>query len=615
MFLSKLGPLVITTFLLTVPVIGQTTAATSTEVKSDEQKKAEAQKALTAQALELLEVVIKDTDRLTLPQNRAFLSVTTAELLWQYDEAGARALLKNAAEDLRAALTAPVVEGPRSYSERADRAQLRERILLAMARRDGRLARDLLVETRPMLFEKNEGRMEGEADLEARIAAVIAANDPSQALEMAEKTLAKGFSSSLPNLLVQIQQKDREMAAKLADEILAKLKTVNLATNQEAASLAIRLLQKATEPLPQQAKSAKQSATPLLSEQSLRDLAELISAAALENTSEMVVRSGFDYGSVMTQLDKYAPSRAAQLRRRSAQTGTIAIDEDQQQWQRYQQLSENGTVETLLAAGDKADPGMRESYYRQAALKMVGEDKVDSARQLITDKITDSSQSENILMEIDRLVLANAAAQGKLDETRKYLSLATTVEERITTLSQLAMVIAQKGNKKLALQLLEEARNLFTGRPKYSRQFLAQLAIARAYASVDPAQSLVILETSIDQLNELISAGILLGEFFAEDDVIRNDELLIVFVGQLSESFQSQYSKDLGALATADFARTRDVAEKFQRFEVRLMARLLIAQSVLVQTDDKATTTGEHIETKREGVTDTEPKQVQSPNQ
>jgi len=189
---------------------------------------------------------------------------------------------------------------------------------------------------------------------------------------------------------------------------------------------------------------------------------------------------------------------------------------------------------------------------------------------------------------VDKQTLAASASQGKLDETRRYLSRAASNEERIAALTQLATAVAQKGDRKVALQLLEEARNLIPGRARYSRQMLAQLLIARAYATVEPAQSFAMLESSIDQLNELIAAGILLGEFFGEEEVIQNDELVIQPVVQMVEAFQQQYGRDLSLLARANFTRTQDAAEKFQRYEVRLLARLLVVQSVLAtQPEEK----------------------------
>jgi hypothetical protein len=45
--------------------------------------------------------------------------------------------------------------------------------------------------------------------------------------------------------------------------------------------------------------------------------------------------------------------------------------------------------------------------------------------------------------------------------------------------------------------------------------------------------------------------------------------------------FSGQYTPDLHALASFDFERTRALADRFQREEVRMMARLLVVYSVL----------------------------------
>jgi hypothetical protein len=611
MFVKRFISLFIIALLLAAQAAAQTQPTSQPEAKTDKeqqdeaQKKLtaqalevldafidqqeEAQKKLTAQALELLDVVIKDSERLSLPQNRVYVSISAAELLWQFDEQEARTLFKNAAADLRTIVNDPESEErPRSYRQQLERGQLREKLLFAIARHDGRLARSVLLETRPAPSQKKEGNAptDSEEEFEARLAAVIAQNDPTQALEMAQKSLAKGFSYNLPGLVSEIQKHDAEAAAQLAGDILTKLKTANLTSNQEAASVAVRLLQMATEP--QQAKkNAGTEVKPLLSEQSLRELAEMIASAALNASPE---GPGVEYGQVISQLEKYAPSRMQQLRRRAQTDGGNGdeIGEDGQSWQQYQKLMDSGDVEGLLAAAEKAGPGLRESYYRQAALKLAGDGKSDRARQIITEHITDADQRKQILAELDRATLTASASQGNMDETRKYLACARTNEERIAALAQLATAVAQKGDKKIALQLLEEARTLSPGRARYSRQLFAQLMIARAYAGVDPEQSFAILEPTIDQLNELIAAGILLGEFFGEEDVVRDDELVIQPMFQIVEGFQQQFGKDLNLLARSNFTRTRDAAEKFQRYEVRLLARLLVAQSVLAQKPEDA---------------------------
>ena len=391
----------------------------------------------------------------------------------------------------------------------------------------------------------------------------------------------------------------------MVGDILTKLKTVDLKTNQEAANVAVRLLEMATEQAQPKAKSATKEVKPLLSEQSLRELAELIVAAALEASPE---KGGhpLDIESVMTQLEKYAPSRTQQLRRLKSQSGP----ENGQAYDDFQKLVEAGNADALIAAAEKANPGLRESYYQQAALKLVNDDKIDQARQVITDHVSDPDQRKQMLAELDKQVLTAAASKGNMEETRKLISTASTSEERIGILTQLAMAVAEKGDKKVALQILEEARTFSPARTRYSRQLLARLQIARAYAHVDPAQSLAILESSTDQFNELIGAGIVLGEFLGEEEFVRDDEIMLLFVSQMTDMFQQEFGKDLGLLAAADFTRTRDMVEKFQRFEVRIMARLLVVQSVLMPNEDdsdKPLDPNEHVKPASTIRSDTEP--------
>jgi hypothetical protein len=75
--------------------------------------------------------------------------------------------------------------------------------------------------------------------------------------------------------------------------------------------------------------------------------------------------------------------------------------------------------------------------------------------------------------------------------------------------------------------------------------------------------------------------------FLGGPDIFEDGELVM---GQRSgvpgiDAIFEQYGAQLAALARADFERTRSVAARFQRAEVRTMAHLLIAQGLL--TDRK----------------------------
>ncbi len=596
MFIKRFISLFLIALFISLPAIAQTPAAPEAEeAKPKQTQNEEAKEKLRTQAFELLDAIVKDTERLTLPENRIYVSLITADLLWPHDEEAARTLFKHSLADLRAILSDPVEEdAPRAYRQKMERAQLRQKVLFALAEHDARMARSFMMETRPPARPKSEsgprelyGGLE-EDELELGLAIFIARHDPAQALEMARETLAQGTTySQLPNLVAELQKQDGEGAASLTRDILTKLKTIELKNSHEAIQVASRILQMADESQQAKTKSSEKKTQPLLSEQSTRELAELIISALISRSNEPAMEPTLDMDSTMPLLEKYAPARAKVFRRKMASQDDDEESDDSSRsgWREYEEMAEKATPDELLAAAGKAEAGLRENYYRQAAFKLGKEGQTERARQIITEHITEPQQRQYMLAELDKLLLANAAEKGKLAEARQLLARARTNEARIDILTQIAM--SQK-DKKIALQLLEEARTFSSARPKYSRQMLSQMQLARAYATVDAAQSFAILEPSIDQLNDLIAAAILLGEFFGEEEFVRDDELMVQPFVQMIDGFQQQFGKDLALLAQANFTRTKDIAEKFQRPEVRLLARLLVAQSVLAQKKDEA---------------------------
>jgi hypothetical protein len=72
-----------------------------------------------------------------------------------------------------------------------------------------------------------------------------------------------------------------------------------------------------------------------------------------------------------------------------------------------------------------------------------------------------------------------------------------------------------------------------------------------------------------------------LGGFITED-IIKDDEIMMEPLVAILNEFAGGFSPDIKALARADFERTKGVADRFLRDEVRITARLLIAQSILL---------------------------------
>jgi hypothetical protein len=160
---------------------------------------------------------------------------------------------------------------------------------------------------------------------------------------------------------------------------------------------------------------------------------------------------------------------------------------------------------------------------------------------------------------------------------RQTLARLQSDEERVALLVQLADS-ARADDQKLALQFLEEARNLVTRRATNYQQFESQLQVAHAYAAVDPARSFEVLELGINQLNELLPAAALLSGF--EVNIFKDGEMSLPGNSTLG-AMVARYGQELAVLAKSDFERARATADHFQYPEARLMARLAITQGVL----------------------------------
>jgi hypothetical protein len=231
-----------------------------------------------------------------------------------------------------------------------------------------------------------------------------------------------------------------------------------------------------------------------------------------------------------------------------------------------------------MDAASKANPEMKEVLVMQAIMRAAGEGDFDRARLMINENIKDAGQRKNLLANINRQVLQHSSMQGKLDEARPLLS-QIPPEERAGMLTQFAVAAIGKGDKKLGLQILDEARGLLGAQAANYVELNALLQLAQSYAPVEPGRSFDIIEPTVEQLNVLLSALVSLDGFeswqqFKEGELIGSGQSIIV-------NMTMQCARDLALLSRADFDRAKAAADRFNRSDMRLTARLFVAQGVL----------------------------------
>ena len=248
MLKSRISPLLLglaLTFFQVAATSAQETQATPPEKDEQQQKdKAEREK----RAYSLLDQIVGDAQLLKLPENRISLQIDTADLLWDKNQTRARNLFTSAADSIAEMMrNADASDQRRGNYQARTASQLRQQLVLRIARHDAPLAYQLLAATRlattPSTDARNAVRPDAEDNLEQMLMARIASVDPKMAVQNAEQFLDKGqFPRTLTNVLGQLQHTDKDAAAKLEEKIVKRLQATNLLTSTDGTGLALSLL-------------------------------------------------------------------------------------------------------------------------------------------------------------------------------------------------------------------------------------------------------------------------------------------------------------------------------------------------------------------------------------
>lgn len=566
------------------------TPTSSPEGESVSKQKRDAQEELEKKALAMLDDTIGDARSLRTLENRVRVLASAAELLWPRDEKRARAIFAEVMEQIGQASAKPERNIERRRTAYWSSFEMREEVLIAVARRDPEFALELLhASRRPPIESGPEGTRAFDADLmlEQRLAARVAAADPKRAARMAEESLSRGVSFELVSAIRQIHARDAEAASSLAHKVVARLKSEDFNDNPLTPHVADALLGMHANPRTYLLTGGDAEAPPppapktkfALDAQSYKDLLEMVVAYSLKAPVRHIP---YSLQMLMPEIEKLWPQRAALLRKRYSEYEKT-LDPEAQRWSEYGPLLDRESPEGIVEAAAKAPREMRNTFYSRAAFKALEKGDAARARQIVSEHVRDSSERAQLLSLIDRTAVIRLLDSGKFEEARQLVSRIRSKEERAVALSHLALIAAAKKERKLAAQLLDEARGLAGERIRSPQQLNVHLQLARAYALVEPARGFEIVEAVVDRANEMIAAADTLDGFLGGPEIFRDGELIM---GRRSgvpslDMILGQYGKQLAALARADFDRMRSAAARFQRPEVRTMARLLIAQGLL----------------------------------
>jgi hypothetical protein len=563
--------------------------------KKGDAERAAARAELERKALGLLGEALAAARELKLAENRVRAQVTAARLLWPRDAAAGREAFKAAADGL-AELDAGVdPEDQQFYAAAQTVMQLRGELLQIAARFDAKLALEYLRATRPPYADALAAAGYGQQEqmLETTLASLVAAQEPRRAFEMAEESLSRGVTTGLLNVLNELRTKEPASAAKLAADIVRRLRAEDMLNSYEASGVAQQLLA-LTRPADAAQGGAQGQAVvnaggepatagaPLLDELSRRELIEKVLAAVAgsapnQNGSYNLFQA---FQTLMPEVERYAPGRAAALRRRADELER-GFNPQGRLLRSFEELMQTGTVEALLEAAPKAPAEVRDHLYMHAAWRAFNEGKDPERARRILESVSNPQQRAQTRRSMEMQAQLNAAQQGGYAEARQSAARLSSIDERVMMLMQLAAQAAGAGDEQTARQVLEDVLALAETQARGQQQFNYRLQVADAYTRFDPNAAFEVVETSIARLDELLDAALVLDGFGQE--AFKEGELRPQG-GYLWHDLITRCAMALAALAPADFERASADAARFRRADARTTAQLTLASQILNAT-------------------------------
>lgn len=597
MFFRKGYSFVVVFYLLTTVTAQTPPSADETKARVEREQK----------AFVLLNRTIDDAASLKLPENRVYIFAAAADLLWTRDEKRARQLFRQAAGEIRAVIAQSEEDYNGLPEDFSMMQSTRNQLLNQVADRDAELAIELLRQTRPAILDQTlnlpAAKMQlyrnlylqarNELEMEKQFGARIIKQNPRRALEIARANLSKSVSYSDLNLINELKINDAEAASQFADEVVQKLATSDFsdANNYNDRNLTAAFLTQFWSPSnPASNNLAEQTKSLQINQTALRQL-----ATKYANYFSSGNFQAGNYGEIenaLPALEKILPERVAALRQKSEklkQNYSFANPQTQF-WEKLNQMQSNNSVspETMMAEANKFPVEMRSQIYSAAASKAAQTGNYAGVRQMLS-LLPGKQARQSALFQLDQQTFYNYLSQEKYAEAEQIIAEQTDNSRKIAFLVQMSGRYNSKKEIEKAEKFLSEAISMINQNPEDGAEMYVLMQVLGGSAAISPSKTFDLLESFIPKFNELLAANAFLSKYQENSGTFRDGELVLangnggfyISSQKTGGIVVSVNSMGLDLLAKSNLERTINLADRFERNDVRLAARLILVRGVL----------------------------------
>lgn len=566
--------------LLCLSLVGR---AQTEKPLTPEDKKAKLQES----AVAFLRETYSDVGNMRLLENRISFTSELASLLWYKDQKNAAAMFGSAISDFKQLLALYDGQmnafGPKSdedadpmaglpfMGEPTDRGQIekkfrnalgvRQQIAMSIAEHEPELAYNFFYDSVSVISNPEFRKQieSSDSSCEHKLISRIAETNTKQAVELGKRSLAKGFGSAHVALLRRLYTKDPEKAIEFGQAVLSLLKGTSI--DKLPDSQTAELLRFGSENLEKsKVGSSKKS---VYSESELREIAELL-ARLLLNPSE--VSDTYAAISYANAIEKVLPSRAAQIRAK------------------YATKTDNGRDSDRATSTGGAPP----PYNGPVSVSGTGSNS-GTISPAVKARMEQQEKDREALEDAKKLGTAELPKEERdkiIAKSREILGRTKSKTQKIAGLSALATSIAKLGDKKLAGEIMLEAEQLVVRQPKNYLDLMNAWAFGTGYLAVDSDKAFQVFDDVVFKTNDLVAAGVKIAEFVdVNEEVIADGEFQVgAFGGQMIQTFTRSAGiadSAIKVMIDADFDKTKALTNRFDRTELRILAKVMVLRTIL----------------------------------
>lgn len=575
-------------------------------------RKSEQEVELEDKGVSLLTDIVGESTILRLPENRMLVYITAGNLLWKRDQKLARSLFRNAADEFIQFQNLPkgIVKSEMPDYRFYISNNLRGQMIYSLSGKDAKFALEILYLTRlsetaeavqmyqqtvtntgknPDFSEfKQEERnklqiAKNEIETEQKIKREIDKDDPQKLSENIRESFAKdigGYQILLD--LEKLNKTDHDLAQKLLNEIMSKLAQSDFSIVSGKDMLTFFVYARFLNLGKQNTESDEKYKELKFDEKSVKAI------ASNEFDYLQKRKPSRDSGNTIQKiiyLKEVLPERLREIEKLYENAKQLSGNPEWiESMIASSKLGANPILEQIIKNSPKLNSHDKERFYRNAIAKLLETENPKQIAQKL-EQIPDAEEKEKVLDYLKSLVLVKSNENKSLPDAVAAINQIKSEKERISKLIDLAVVYHQKNteeDQKNAEELMNKAQRLVKTIPETSTEYEEIVPVIWGYSKISSQKTFDLLEPIIQKSNKIIEAYILYMNFNDRNyPYVSENE--INFASQDGyTSIKSKYINIAKSLAQIDFERTMKTIDNFQNAEVRLIAKLILAEGILL---------------------------------